>query len=278
MPWTPELFSAPARERLEEKLRDLPPRVPYFSGLMSGEIDALVGSFAGEPQLHDPVRGRVRGRDAFAAFVSETSSWLRDRGFTAELLEHAVAGGHGFEEFVVRLAGPGDPIELPFAVVSDLAPDGRMVEVRIYFSSWALSGRHLNRPPLLQADPRLQMADVVGEYQRALAAGDAEAILDTFEADGYAREPAGEPHVHRGSDDLRSFYELLFSNGGGIPLEHCTVIDDGRCCAVEYNVVRWGTTELSPQAGVAVYERGADGRLAAARIYDDTDPPVIAGG
>lgn len=210
--------------------------------------------------------------------MSETSSWLRARGFTAEFLEHAVAGGHGFEEFVLRLAGAGDEIELPFAVVSDLAPDGRMVEVRIYFSSWALSGRHLNRPPLLQADPRLHVADVVGEYQRALAAGDAEAILGTFEADGYAREPAGEPHVHRGRDGLRTFYEVLFSNGGGIPLEHCTVIDDGRCCAVEYNVVRWGATELSPQAGVAVYERGSDGRLAAARIYDDTDPPVIAGG
>ena len=69
-----------------------------------------------------------------------------------------------------------------------------------------------------------------------------------------------------------------WGSSGGIPLEHCTVIDDGRCCALEYNVVRWGTTELTPQAGVAVYERGADGGLAAARIYDDTDPPLPPGG
>ena len=80
--------------------------------------------------------------------------------------------------------------------------------------------------------------------------------------------------MHRGPDGLRSFYELLFSNGGGIPLDHCAVIDDGGLCAVEYNVVRWGRAELPPQAGVAVYERGARGGLAAARIYDDVDPPV----
>ena len=73
---------------------------------------------------------------------------------------------------------------------------------------------------------------------------------------------------------LRAHYELLFSGGGGIPLEHCTAVDDGHACALEYNVVHWGATELPPQAGVAVYVRGQSGKLAAARIYDDVDPPV----
>jgi hypothetical protein len=57
-------------------------------------------------------------------------------------------------------------------------------------------------------------------------------------------------------------------------LEHCAAIDDGRVCVLEYNVVRWGETELPPEAGVVVYVRGESGRLAAARIYDDTDPPL----
>jgi hypothetical protein len=35
-----------------------------------------------------------------------------------------------------------------------------------------------------------------------------------------------------------------------------------------------GLDNLPPQAGVAFYARGATGRLAAARIYDDTDPPI----
>ena len=126
---------------------------------------------------------------------------------------------------------------------------------------------------MLQPDGQLNESDVVAEYQRALAAGDVDAIVAAFEPDGYAREPAGGDHIHRGADGLRAFYERLFSNGGGIPLEHCALIDDQRVCALEYNVVRWGKTELPPEAGVAVYVRGESGKLAAARIYDDVDPP-----
>jgi hypothetical protein len=114
----------------------------------------------------------------------------------------------------------------------------------------------------------------VAEYQGALAAGDVDAIVATFEPDAYAREPGGGRYVHRGAEGLRAFYEQLFSNDGGIPLEHCGMLDDGRACALEYNVVWWGRTELPPEAGVAVYVRGESGKLAAARIYDDTDPPL----
>ncbi len=49
--------------------------------------------------------------------------------------------------------------------------------------------------------------------------------------------------------------------------------DDGVRCAVEYNCVRWGRHDLPPQAGIGVYERGPDGLLAAARVYDDVEHP-----
>jgi hypothetical protein len=52
------------------------------------------------------------------------------------------------------------------------------------------------------------------------------------------------------------------------------VTDDGVRCALEYNRVRWGSHDLRPQAGICVYERGPDGLLAAARVYDDVEPPV----
>src|SRR3954471_23420629 len=97
MPWMPELFSAPALERiLDERRHERLTAVPYFDGLITGETDALVESFAGEPELHHPVRGRIKGAQPFGRFVttptpgsrsatsrsrtSNSSSALRHRG------------------------------------------------------------------------------------------------------------------------------------------------------------------------------------------------------
>jgi hypothetical protein len=275
MPWLPELFSAPALARLEEKWeRERLEAVPYYDGLMSGEHDALIRSFAGEPVLHDPRNGRVKGVRAFEAYVTKLGSWLAHHNMSFDPVDHVFMEPRGFEEVVIHLDGEAGRVDVPVAIVADRQADGRLVELRIYHSIWALTGRHLHRTPVLQLDPDVRTQDVVAEYQRALAAGDVDAIVATFERDAYAREPAGAAYVHRGRDDLRAFYERLFSNGGGIALEHCAVVHDGRACALEYNLVRWGRTELPPEAGVAVYVQGQSGRIAAARIYDDADPPL----
>jgi hypothetical protein len=275
MPWLPELFSAPALERVRERLRrDELVTVPYYDGLMAGEPDALIKSFAGEPELYDPVRGRIKGVRAFGAYAREMQAWLKQRNVSVEDVDHVVQERAAFGEMVLHFDGGTEPVDVPVVILSAREPDERLDELRVYHSSWPLTGRHVNRSPLLQRDPELRPPDIVADYQRALAAGDVDAILAEFEADGYAREPAGGQHVHRGPDGLRAFYGRLFSNDGGIPLQHCGVIDDGRSCALEYNVVQWGKTELPPQAGVAVYVRGASGKLAAARIYDDVEPPI----
>jgi hypothetical protein len=274
MPWTPELFSAPLVQRVEEKWGHELETVPFFDGLLAGEVEPLLGSFAGEPELHHPVRGRIRGERAFSEYALDAKAWLGEHNVSVEDVLHVVTKRRGFAEVVLHLDGETGRVGLPVAVVSDRASDGRICELRMYFSSWPLTHRHAIRPPLLQRDPELGVSDVVGEYQAALAAGDVDAVVATFEPGGYAREPAGGEYVHRGSEGLRVFYAQLFSNDGGIPLEHCTAIDDGGSCALEYDAVRWGKTALPPQAGIAVYVRGEGGRLAAARIYDDVDPPI----
>jgi hypothetical protein len=48
--------------------------------------------------------------------------------------------------------------------------------------------------------------------------------------------------------------------------------DDGVRCALEYNYDRWGSHDLTPQAGLGVFERAVGGLLAAARVYDDVEP------
>jgi hypothetical protein len=237
-------------------------------------MDAMIGSFAAEPELHHPVRGRIKGDRALERFVVETQGWLSEHRATVEDVDVLLAPRGGVEEVVVHLDSEDGPVELPVAIAGEYDEHHRFTELRIYFSTWPLNGRHAVRQPLLQPDPDLTEPDIVGEYQRALAAGDVEGAVAAFEPHAQVREPAGPGYTHRGTEQIRALFELFFSNGGGIPLEHCAVVDDKRACALEYNVVRWGETELQPQAGLAVYVRGESGKLAAARIYDDTDPPL----
>ena len=274
MPWVPELFSEPALERFEEATHEPARNVRFFAGLLAGELDALIGSFSGEPELHLPIRGRVKGERAFTQYVADVTEWFQRRSAAVEPVALTLVKERGCEEAVLRLDTERGRVGLPVAILSD-HPDGTQLhELRMYFSSWQVMGRHHQRPPLLQRDPALRVDGVVASYQQALAAGDVDGVLATLEGDAYAREPAGEEYLHSGHEDLRAFYSSLFSNGGGIPLDHCAALDDGATCAVEYNVTRWGSSELPPQAGVAVYVRGERGKLAAARIYDDVDVPV----
>jgi hypothetical protein len=157
MPWIPELFSCPGLERLEEKWeRERLESVPYYDGSMAGESDALVKSFAGEPVLHDPLHGRVKGVQAFEAYVTELNAWLAERSMSFEPVDDVITQTRGFEEVVLHLDGGTGRVDVPVAIVADRQSDGRLGELRVYHSMWPVMGRHMHRPPLLQRDPELR--------------------------------------------------------------------------------------------------------------------------
>jgi hypothetical protein len=282
MPWMPEVFSAPIAEprraQEEGEATGTNDAVPYYEGILTDEPDALVRSFAARrPVLDDPRVGRVEGARGLRAFVTGTAEWLRERDAVVENVALTRTPTRTVEEVVLNLlADHGARVELPVAIVTDRNPDRTLKVVRVYHSTWPLTGEHRVRPPLLPADPNLHPEGTPGDYQRALAEGDLAGIVATFEPEGYAREPSGAYYLHRGAEALYELYRHLFANAGGIGLEHCTLTDDGVRCAIEYNCVRWGDTEIPPQAGVAVYERSSGGLLAAARIYDDVEPPSVS--
>src|SRR5215216_2070019 len=234
MPWMPELFTAPVAVARQLEDRSGNDAVGYFEGLLSEDRSALERSFAGEPRVNDPRVGHVEGTREFRAFVSGTVDWLRERDAVVTPVYLTRTPTRSVEEVVLRLTQDGRAVELPVAIVADRNPDRTIKTIRVYHSLWPLTGEHRVRPPLLPADPEIHAAGVVGEYQRALAEGNVEGILSTFGPDGYAREPSGGPYLHRGTDGMRGFYELILGKGG-IPLEHCTLTDDGRACAIEYN-------------------------------------------
>jgi hypothetical protein len=272
MPWFPEIQAAQARIAFDRAVErsTANKRLDFFDGILRRDPEHLAASFAGRPVVDDPRHGHVEGEQAFAAYVEAMRGWLDGEGGETEAIGLVRTGDRFVEEVSVKLRG--DHPELPVAIVSDLAPDGRLRAVRTYHSLWPLTGGHQIRPPLLTPDPSIQLEGAPADYQRGLAAGDADAVVAAFEPNGVVREPSGGPFTYSGAEH-RKIYDLMFANGGGIPLEFCTVTDDGTACAIEYNCVKSGKDSIPPQAGVAVYVRGRTGRLAAARIYDDVSPP-----
>ena len=273
MPWFPDFTSAAELARRETRAAGrADPVGQYFTALNHGDAHALESAWPGEVVVHDPRAGEIRGHRQLRHFVGHNRSWLAGQHARTETVASTVAGGRAVVELLAHLDQDGREVAWPIAVVAE-SPDDQSVVFRTYCSQWPVDGRRHVRPPILGPGPA-DPGDVIGRYQAALGAGDADAIVATFAPDGYYREPIGPHDAHRGATELRAFFATCFSEGGGIGLEHCAVTDDGVRCALEYNCVRWGRHALPPQAGIGVFERGPDGLLAAARVYDDVDPPV----
>jgi len=273
MPWFPDFVSAVELARRQTRAAgQADPVAEYFAALNEGDTHALETVWPGEVVIYDPRAGEVRGHKQVRRFIGHNLSWLAGLQARTEAVASTYAGGRAVVELLARLDHDGGELAWPVAVVAE-SPDDLSVVFRTYCSQWPVDERRHVRPPILKPG-HTQPGDVVGRYQAALAAGDADAVVSTFAPDGYFRGPFGPHDAYRGTAALRTFFTRCFSAGGGIGLEHCAVTDDGVHCALEYNCVHWGSHDLPPQAGIGVYERGPDGLLAAVRVYDDVEPPA----
>jgi limonene-1,2-epoxide hydrolase len=278
MPWFPEFVSAVelVRRQTSEAGHD-DPVAQYLSALSSGDSRRLEDVWPGRIVVFDPRAGEVHGHRQLRHFVQRNMTWLAEHDARVETVATTTGGGRAVVELLAYLDGA--PVAWPVAVVAE-SPDESSVIFRSYCSQMPVDGRRHIRPPILTSTAELP-GDVVGQFQAALAAGDAEALVRAFMPDGYYREPIGIHETHRGAEELRSFFGAQFASGSsgngdrGIQVQPCVVTDDTVRCAVEYTLLRWGSAGLPPQAGIAVYERGADGLLAAVRVYDDIEPPDV---
>jgi hypothetical protein len=127
LPWFQEIEAA--RVALQAPA---PERIGFFEGIEGREADELLMSFAAGPRIDDAQRGRIVDEAEFRAYVDTQREWLTaQRGF--ETTSVTQVQDRGVEEITVRLADGG---ELAVAVVSDLAPDGRLAAIRVY-RGWA---------------------------------------------------------------------------------------------------------------------------------------------
>jgi limonene-1,2-epoxide hydrolase len=269
VPWFPDFVSAAELARRESRAD---PVEQYVTALDHGDPRDLETVWPGDVVVHDPRAGVVRGHRDLRAFVVANQAWLAERHTRIDRVAATSVPGRAVVELLAHLEHDGQRVSWPVAVVAECHEE-TSVEFRTYCSQWPVDGRRHLRPPILEAG-EVRLGGVVGAYVVALAAGDVDGVVGTFAATGYLQEPVGRPDTHRGAEELRSFFSRWFGAGGGITQQGCAVTDDGERCAVEYNCVRWGSHEVPPQAGLAVYERTPDGPLAAVRVYDDIEIPA----
>ena len=210
------------------------------------------------------------GKQLPPEWVSEERSWLAAHSAKTASVSTIITETRVAHEIALTLQIDGKAVELPVLLVADIAEDS-LRDLRIYHSTWPLSGGHLLRGPLLEPDVSAELTEPVASYEKALAAGDVDTLQSLFEDDGYVREPSGEAYKHVG-EAREEFYGPLRETGG-VPLKTVAVTDDGYLTVIEYNCDEWGGTRFTAQAGAAVWERSAAGAIAGVRIYDDVMPP-----
>jgi hypothetical protein len=243
----------------------------FYFHLQRGEWEKLLKAFPKSPLIHTPMSNVVDTPEKLQKFVKKQQQWLSSKSARSEIIDKVKTETRYVVEFVLYLEYADEVIDLPVAVVADKWNQD-ILAIRVYHSTWPLTGKHKARKPILQHQPNLSIPSLIEKYMSALNAGDVARVIDLFAADGYVREPSGARYKHFGEQGLQHFYGNTLKNGG-IHLKHCTVVYDGKCCAVEFICDRWGTKKIPPQAGMAVYELGQPSPILAARIYDDIEAP-----
>lgn len=237
----------------------------------SGLYEALVSGDVGQRFAQDAtVDTPLRGAQPVADWIVDERAWLAEKSAVIHPLNHIVTNTHASSEYVLAITHEGADIELPLHLIAELNGD-EISALRAYHSTYPLTGEHIVRAPLVLPNHDLVPGAPVDAYEAAMASGDAAGLDSLFEPDGYVREPAGPAFKHQGEGRM-GFYTPAFS-GGPVPLQLCTIIDDGAALAFEYVCDRWGPADLPAQAGSAVYVRSSSGLLDAVRIYDDVSPP-----
>ncbi len=253
----------------------IPTLIRFYSLLLAGDADALLSLYQGEPLINTPLDGEIKGEAAWRNFVKGQQEWLSRRDAKATFSDIIISAQSIVLEFVLNLHHNGEQIELPVALAAD-RQDDKITAIRLYHSTWPLTGEHVLRSPLLQV-PAVKLSEpaIVEAYMVALEEPNLELLLSLFNDAGYVREPSGAKFRHSGPEGRRDFYNLVVGSGfgGGVVLHHCSATTDYHAFAVEYICDEWGKVAIAPQAGLAVYEYEPSGKLVAVRIYDDITPP-----
>lgn len=243
----------------------------YLTVLKKEDIDALSSLLNNRSTMYTPLDGLISGRMKIKNYIMNQKDWLNTKNARVEIFNLIDAKNRIIIELSIFYDKGEKKIELPFVAVLDIE-NNFIINIRIYHSSWPITGKHISIKPILKPDTNLEVPDIIIEYMKGIKNADKDHVLSLFEVDAYVQEPSGSKYRHLGESGRNEFYSFALDKGG-IPLKHCTATFDGRHFAVEYVFDEWGNKKFEPQAGIAIYEIGESGKIAAVRIYDDASPP-----
>ncbi len=247
----------------------------YVVALLEGQSEQLARRLGDRATVDDPIFGRAGGMPALERYLREMGEWLSKHQAAFEKVALTLGSDRDVTEGTLALTFEGRRASVPMAIVAERRKE-REVELRLYYSTGPIRGTHTVRAPLLPQDDEVLVPPPVAAHVDALARGDLEAIVASFQNGGVVRDPSGVAHPRGDAGGaMRAYYEKLLtgqgSAHGGVEVLKGARADDGRTCALEYTVVRVHGKGVPPQAGLAVYERGESGLLRALRVYDDVE-------
>jgi len=276
--------------KLDHKVDDTSPELRFVRHICEGGTD--VASFFAARQLSgrevvlDAPNGRFVGLDGISAFAQ---SWLSRPGATSAQVVpviETIANGRAVSEVEVRFElESGKTLKVPMAVFADLAPQGKMEGMRIYYFYHWIPGTPAYRKPIFRpthmtwCEPRMMTGVVRYYYEQLHNAYTDEAYRRIMEMasdgvryGGYRTCEAEPPSVGKHNDYSKHYVNIT----KGIPrhqyIRFETITDDGLNCLVEWtSIVRMSGLRqgIVSQAGMAAYERDIDGKLLSVRICDN---------
>ena len=270
-------------------ISDASPELRFLRALCAGDAEQAASFFPERMQFEpeapvvDAPHGRYEGPGQIRDFAAR---WLKSfQADAADVLPvvQTRSGGRAVTECVVSFFAQGRLLrQIPMLVIAEVRGDGKLDGARIYFHFQQAPGFSAYRAPIFRSqhlteqDPHL-LTGAVRAYLEALHTQpccDVARVMDIVGEDccfgGYV---ADQPIIRCSRQELRAAYVHMAAY---IPrwlrIRFETVVDDGVTCVIEWVhiITREGREEGGRlcESGVAVYERGEDGRLSGIRICD----------
>jgi hypothetical protein len=229
----------------------------FFPALIAGASPALARRIGGRACVDDALFGRASTASTIEALLDTLAAYLRDCDASYRHVASTVGVDRDVCEGVLEITTADGVKSVPVALFAERRRM-RQIDVRAYYATHAEPRRA--RAPLVDADERMPLPQIVTHIVESLRAGAIERVVAGFEENARIVDATGASHPKRGG----AMAEFFASAMDGFEIRPAGVADDGRTCSIESTLSRGG---LSTEALAVSFERGDSGLLRELRLY-----------